>query len=104
MGKYTPLTAFLKSQRGASVVLTFAQVERIIADKLPPCARKYRNTGLISLRWWDNLKGATEADARLAAGFQTVMVDMENEKVKLRRIKKPSPADLENVRREKEET
>ncbi len=88
MGKYTPLTNYLKKQKEDCIVLTFTQVENIIApNKLPNCARKYLNTGLFSLRWWDNLKGASEADARLDAGFQTVMVDMENEKVKLCRIK-----------------
>ena len=88
MGKYAALTHFLRSQPGNSVTLTFVQIENIIAPrKLPPCARKYLNTGLISLRWWDNLAGASEADARLNAGFQTVMVDMENEIVKLQRIK-----------------
>jgi len=88
--KYAPLTQFLNNQPGNSVCLTFKQIEKIIAPaKLPPCARKYINTGLISLRWWDNLDGASESKARLEAGFQTVMVDMENEVVKLQRIKYP---------------
>ena len=86
MGKYTPLTEWLKRQPGDSVVLTFADIERIIGGKLPDCARKYVKTALVSLRFWDNLAGASESNARLKAGFQTVMVDMENEKVKLQRI------------------
>jgi len=68
------------------IVLTFAEIERIIGDELPNCARRYVNSGLISLRFWDNQWGAAEADARLNAGWETVMVDMESEKVKLERI------------------
>ena len=86
MGKYTPLTDWLKGQPGNSIELTFTQIERIIGDKLPDCARKYVKSNLVSLRFWDNLAGASESDARLNAGFQTVMVDMEKEKVKLKRI------------------
>ena len=88
MGKYTPLTKFLKQLPEDSITLTFAQIERIITpDTLPYNARRKRNSNLFNLRWWDNSPGALESDARLDAGFQTVMVDFENEKVKLRRIK-----------------
>lgn len=86
MGKYTPLTEYLKKQQGNIVNLSFTQIEGIIGNKLPKCARKYLNTGYVSLRWWDNLKGASEADARLNAGFQVVAVDMEKEIVRLFRI------------------
>lgn len=87
MGKYTPLTEWLNRQPGNDVTVTFAQIEEIIGDNLPPAARRYLNTNLYSLRFWDNLAGASESDARLNAGFQTIMVDMENEKVKFQRIK-----------------
>ena len=87
MGKYTPITDCLKSQSGDSVVLTFSKIEEIIApEKLPPSARRKQNTGLFNLRSWDNVYGSAIANAILDADFQTVMVDMENEEVKLRRI------------------
>lgn len=87
MGKYTPLTQYLRKQPGDCVTLTFRQIQEIIGNTLPPSARKYPKNGLYCLRWWDNLGGAPESNARLDAKFQTVMVDMENEKVKLCRIK-----------------
>ena len=86
MGKYTPLEDFLKTYPGDSVELTFSRIEEIIGKPLPDCARRYLKTNLFSLRFWDNLAGASESNARLNAGFQTVMVDMENETVKLQRI------------------
>jgi len=86
MSKYTPLTEWLRRQTEDSVELTFSEVERIIGDKLPPSARKYKS-GRHCLRWWDNEWGAPESDARLAADFETVMVDLENETVRLRRIR-----------------
>ena len=88
MGKYTPLTNYLEKQTENCVTLTFNEIEKIIGAKLPPCAKKYINTGFISLRCWDNVRGAADSDARLDAGFQTVMIDIENEKVKLCRIKR----------------
>ena len=87
MGKYTPLVNYLKQLSQDSITLSFTQIERIIApETLPYSARKYRN-GLFNLRWWDNFPGASEADARLDAGFQTVMIDFENEKVEFTRIR-----------------
>lgn len=88
MGKYTPLTKFLKQLSEDSITLTFTQIERIIApDTLPYNARRKRNSGLYNLRWWDNSPGALESDARLDAGFQIVMVDFESERVRFLRIR-----------------
>ena len=78
MAKYTLLEVFLKGQSGDSVVLTFADIEGIIKDELPPSAYKY-------FRFWDTTQGNVIAIAVLNAGFQTVMVDMENKKVRFQR-------------------
>ena len=79
MSKYTPFTEWLKRQPQDNVTLTFDKIEGIINDNLPSCAR-------ISFRPWDNVSGTSLCEAWLNAGFQTVMVDMENETVRLKRI------------------
>jgi hypothetical protein len=45
MGKYEPLTEFLRKQAGNEVEMTFAQIERVIGSKLPPKAQEHR-------AWW----------------------------------------------------
>ena len=79
MSKYAPLTEWLKRQSKDSIVCTFTEIEEIINDDLPPNARKY-------FAGWDNTRGNVLNDAFLNAGWKTVMVDMENEKVKFQRI------------------
>jgi len=79
MNKYTPLEEFLKRQTGNSVVLSFAQIEEIINDKLPLSAHRW-------FRFWENGPGTVQSDAWHNAGFETVMVDRENEKVKFQQI------------------
>lgn len=77
MGKYTPLTEWLGRQPGPSVELTFAEIERILNAKLPPTSRQHFTS-------WDNRSGGIQ-NAWLNAGWETVMVDLENEKVKFQR-------------------
>ncbi len=81
MGKYTPLGVFLQSQTANSVIRSFADIEKIIGDALPPSARK-------SFTSWDNRHGHTGPvmqDSWLDVGWRTVMVDLENERVKFQR-------------------
>jgi hypothetical protein len=77
MFNHAAFSSFLKSQPTNQVTLTFRRIEQI-GGTLPPSARTY-------LRWWDNTPGSSEANARLAAGFKVVMVDLEKEQVRLRR-------------------
>ena len=82
MSKYTPLETYLRRQTlpTTQVILTFTEIEEIIAPhSLPDSARRW-------FLFWDNRQGTSRADAWLKASFQTVMVDMENEKVKFRRV------------------
>lgn len=79
MSKYAPLGKWLRQQPQNSVTLTFAQIEGIIGDYLPSNTREY-------FRGWDKTPGSALNDAFLNAGWKTVMVDMENEKVKFQRI------------------
>ena len=72
MAKYTPLAKWLKAQPRNSVVLTFGQVEEIISDKLPPSAEQ-------RIEFWANWSNTAWV---VDAGWKTVMVDLENKKVK----------------------
>jgi len=92
-GKYDSLTNYLRNLPTSTnqVVLTFEQIGKIIAPhKLPPSARRYQNTGFFNLRTWDNVHGNVSgrvlADAWLDAGFETIMLDFQKEKVKFKRI------------------
>ena len=84
MAKYDPLRNYLvdQSSKGIKQVsLTFQQIENIIGDEMELSARKYFTS-------WDNRGGAgcVRQNSWLVAGWRTVMVDMENERVKLLHI------------------
>jgi len=77
MAKYDPLTRHLQGQTGKAIVLTFAEIERIIATPLPKSARGYRE-------WWENEKpGGSHAQskARLSGGYHVGTVDFGRERV-----------------------
>jgi hypothetical protein len=83
MGKYEPLTEFLKKQPGSEVRMSFAQIERVIGSKLPPVAQRHR-------AWWSN--SATNnvmTQAWIDAGFRSEQVDMESGRLVFRRDKTP---------------
>lgn len=78
MGKYQPLTEFLKKQTGREVRMSFAQIERVIGCKLPPVAR-YR-------AWWSNSPtNNVMTKAWLEAGFRSEQVDMATGRLVFRR-------------------
>ena len=80
MSKYDLLGDYLKKQTGKQITLTFQKIEEIIGVSMEPSARKY-------FRSWDNTGGssAVRQNSWLNVGWKTVMVDMENEKVKFQR-------------------
>jgi hypothetical protein len=81
MGKYEPLTEFLKRQAGSEVRMSFAQIERVIGSKLPPVAQRHR-------AWWSNSPtNNVMTQAWLDAGFRSEQVDMESGKLVFRRDK-----------------
>ena len=47
MGKYDPLFRYLDRSDVRQISLSFAEIESILSDKLPPAAYKYT-------QWWDN--------------------------------------------------
>jgi hypothetical protein len=79
MGKYEPLTEFLKKQSTGEVKLSFAQLERIIGGKLPASAQHHR-------AWWsNNPNNSVMTKAWLDAGFRSEQVDMEGRTLVFRR-------------------
>lgn len=79
MGKYEPLNAFLKSQNRDHIPMTFAQIERIVGDKLPR-SKQHR-------AWWSNNPDNNVMTREwLDAGYETESVDVVGEKLVFRRI------------------
>lgn len=79
MAKYEPLAQFLKSQGTSQVPMTFGEIERLLAGKLPVSAYRHRP-------WWANeAAGHSHAKAWLAAGYETAQVDMAARKLVFRR-------------------
>jgi hypothetical protein len=77
---YEPLEKYLIQQPGDSVVMTFAEVERLIGTKLPPSAHK-RN------EWWsNNPTNHSQAKAWLDAGFETANLDRKAKRVVFKRV------------------
>lgn len=80
MGKYQPLSDFLKKQTAEEVHMTFAQIERVIGCKLPRSAEQHR-------AWWsNNPDNCVVTRAWLDAGFRSERVDMEKRKVMFRKV------------------
>jgi DNA-binding transcriptional regulator YiaG len=76
--KYQPLWAFLQQSHQDEVILTFAEIEKLMNDTLPDSARKKR-------AWWSNRsKGALQASAWMEAGYRVEEVDFEQQRVTFR--------------------
>ena len=87
MGKYDPLTAYLKQQFAAEVPLSFDELAQIIGSPLPASAYTHRS-------WWANESvGHVHATAWLEAGFAAVQVNLAGRTLIFRRIP-PRPYDL----------
>jgi hypothetical protein len=85
MGKYDPLSDFLRKQRTDQIPLTFAEIERIVGFKLPRSAKEYR-------AWWsNNPSNSVMTKAWLEVGFESEQVDMENRKLVFRRVRRLPP-------------
>jgi hypothetical protein len=77
MDKYGKLTEWL---RNPTVALTFDEIEKIINDKLPPAALKYRP-------WWGDEKSdkSRQCKAWMDAGWEVGRVDLKARVVLFRR-------------------
>jgi DNA-binding transcriptional regulator YiaG len=68
--KYYPLFAYLQSRDRAPLTLTLTEIETILQKPLPRSAHRQR-------AWWSNRSaGAIQAQAWMAAGYQTQAVDL----------------------------
>src|SRR5690242_12447152 len=79
MGKYEPLTSFLRGQRSDRVPLSFTEIERIVGFKLPRSAGEHR-------AWWsNNANNSVMTRAWLDAGFRSSEVDLAARRVVFRK-------------------
>ena len=79
--KYRKLYVHLCGLTAQEWRASFSDVEAVIGDKLPPSARRHR-------AWWSNHSGDNilrQARAWVAAGWETVDVDMDAEMLLFRR-------------------
>lgn len=80
MGKYEPLTNFLRKQSRDEVRMTFSEIEKLIGGKLPSSSAHHR-------AWWsNNPSNSVMTKAWLAAGFKSEQVDIEGRKLVFRRV------------------
>lgn len=73
MNKYEPLYEYLKRSGQSSVRLSFAEIEKVLGDKLPASAYKYP-------AWWAN-GGHIQANAWLDAGYKVDNVNWNMQSV-----------------------
>ena len=84
MGKYAPLKEFLTGQNQDYVPMTFAQIEKVLDLKLPP-SKQYP-------AWWSNNPSNNPMTREwLDAGFETMSVNIEGEKLVFRRVQRSAP-------------
>jgi hypothetical protein len=81
-GKYTPLEKYLSDlpESTREITLTFEQIEKILADKLPQSAYDHR-------AWWANERDGNHvhAHAWLNVGWKVESVDQNRVWVKFQR-------------------
>ena len=77
-GKYAPLEEHIRNldERGyREWHTTFAEIEKVIGDSLPPSARDCP-------QWWENsVEGHTQARAWMTLGWETDNLDIAKETV-----------------------
>ena len=90
MGKYAPLTRFLREQEAPRVDLRFSELEEILGFSLPGSAYKYAS-------WWANsATGQSQVKGWRDAGWETRDVDLSGRRVSFVRVRgepvaSPSP-------------
>lgn len=93
MSKYESLAKHLASANTPEVVMTFAQLEKILGAPLPASARTHRP-------WWANsAHGHVQSKGWLAAGYHSEQVDLESEKLTFKKVQDiASPLSGQNQR------
>ena len=82
MSKYEALGEFLRQQSNDQIAMSFADVERIIGEKLPRSASAHRE-------WWANDVTHVNARVWLDAGFESEKVDMSGRRLVFARTRPP---------------
>ena len=72
--KYRKLAEYLQSSGEAQVVLSYAEIERILGFALPATAKEYKNS------FWANTTTHSYASSWMAIGYRA-HVDVENDEV-----------------------
>jgi len=72
--RYAPLTNFLKVQAVGQLRLSFGDIERLLARKLPKSARLHQ-------AWWSNTTTHSHAAAWMDIGWKTRALDLAGETV-----------------------
>lgn len=80
MGKYDPLSYFLKAASKDVIEASFEQVEKILGFPLPPSAYRHQ-------AWWANETQGSHSHARSwqDAGWETSQVNTERRRVRFER-------------------
>ncbi|WP_040484037.1 helix-turn-helix domain-containing protein [Lyngbya aestuarii] len=83
--KYQPLLDYLHECDKGEVILTFAEIEALMNNRLPASARTKR-------AWWSNrTKGALQAEAWMEGGYRVEDVDLDEQKVTFRKANLKPP-------------
>jgi hypothetical protein len=82
--KYSPLGRYLaRRQRSFTyATLTFAEIERIIGDRLPASALQHRH-------WWSNAGSRAQAQAWLKVGWIIHDLNLSDKTVIFKRVRRP---------------
>ena len=72
--KYRPLSEAILAKSGSKVVFSFSEIEDVLGFMLPASARNHR-------AFWANTKTHSIASSWMSVGYETMDVDIENEKV-----------------------
>ncbi len=74
--KYAPLSIYLarKARYTNRATLTFATVEDIIGEHLPPSAKS-------NVHWWGNVRNRSPSEAWMTVGWSVQNVDLEKKEV-----------------------
>ena len=82
MSKYDRLGTYLRENGGASLPMTFAEIERVVGTKLPQSQK--------SQAWWSNsTTNNVMTQIWLDAGYRTEQVDVAARKLVFRRVEQP---------------
>lgn len=77
--KYIGLIEYLLNKKVNSIIMSFNEIEEQIGGSLPDSAYKHR-------AFWSNTNSHSVAFGWLEAGYKTISVDFENQRVTFERI------------------